>query len=54
MIIKVIDILDNKQKKNKVRNLLQELKTGADGYTDVLKIEGNIWGRTLEHRKEKG
>ncbi len=34
-------------------NISQELKTGADGYTDVLKIEDNIWGRTLKYRQER-
>lgn len=30
-------------------NVSQELRTGADGYTDVLSIEG-IWGKELQHR----
>ena len=32
-------------------NISQELRTGADGYTDVLKIE-DIWGKELKHRAE--
>jgi uncharacterized LabA/DUF88 family protein len=32
-------------------NVSQELRTGADGYTDILKIE-DIWGRELKHRAE--
>ncbi len=32
-------------------NISQELRTGADGYTDILKIE-NIWGKELKHRAE--
>ena len=32
-------------------NVSQELRTGADGYTDVLDIEG-IWGKKLKHRAE--
>lgn len=32
-------------------NVSQELRTGADGYFDVLNIEENIWGRELKHRK---
>lgn len=32
-------------------NVSQELRTGADGYTDVLNIEG-IWGKELKHRAE--
>ena len=31
-------------------NISQELRTGADGYFDVLKIEDDIWGRELKHR----
>ena len=31
-------------------NISEELRTGADGYTDVLRIEGDIWGRELQHR----
>ncbi|OGH59331.1 MAG: hypothetical protein A2725_00670 [Candidatus Magasanikbacteria bacterium RIFCSPHIGHO2_01_FULL_33_34] len=33
-------------------NVSEELKTGGDGYFDILKIEDNIWGRKLQHRKE--
>ena len=33
-------------------NVSQELRTGADGYTDVLKIEVDIWGRELRRREE--
>jgi uncharacterized LabA/DUF88 family protein len=37
-------------------NISQELKTGADGYTDLLEIPTNIWGRELKRRidPEKG
>jgi len=31
-------------------NISEELRTGADGYFDILKIDGDIWGRGLEHR----
>jgi uncharacterized LabA/DUF88 family protein len=31
-------------------NVSQELRTGTDGYFDVLKIEEDIWGRELKHR----
>ncbi len=34
-------------------NISQELRTGGDGYFDVLNIDGDIWGRKLKHRKEK-
>lgn len=32
-------------------NISQELKTGADGYTDILDIN-EIWGKELKHRSE--
>jgi len=32
-------------------NVSQELRTGADGYTDILDIEF-IWGKDLKHRAE--
>ena len=31
-------------------NISEELRTGGDGYIDVLKIEEDIWGRELKHR----
>ncbi|MEK7496344.1 MAG: NYN domain-containing protein, partial [Patescibacteria group bacterium] len=31
-------------------NVSQELRTGSDGYFDILEIEGDIWGRELQHR----
>ena len=31
-------------------NISEELRTGADGYFDILKIENNIWGTELKHR----
>jgi len=34
-------------------NASRELKTGGDGYFDVLKIGGDIWGKELRHRSEK-
>lgn len=30
-------------------NVSQELRTGADGYTDILDMDG-IWGKELKHR----
>lgn len=33
-------------------NISQELRTGGDGYFDVLLIEDDIWGRELKHRNE--
>lgn len=32
-------------------NVSQELRTGADGYIDILEIE-DIWGKELKHRAE--
>jgi len=31
-------------------NISEELRTGGDGYCDVLKIESDIWGKELKHR----
>lgn len=33
-------------------NVSQELRTGGDGYFDVLNLEGDIWGRELKHRSD--
>lgn len=32
-------------------NVSQELRTGADGYDDILEIDG-VWGQELKHRAE--
>jgi len=32
-------------------NISEELRTGGDGYSDILKID-NIWGKDLRHRKK--
>lgn len=34
-------------------NVSEEMRTGSDGYTDVLKIEADVWGRELRHRSQK-
>ena len=34
-------------------NVSEELRTGGDGYFDVLEIKENIWWRELKHRAEK-
>lgn len=31
-------------------NISEELRTGADGYFDILRFNGDIWGKKLEHR----
>lgn len=33
-------------------NVSRELRTGSDGYLDVLKLEEDIWGKDLKHRAE--
>lgn len=34
-------------------NISEELRTGGDGYFDVLKIEEDVWKRELRHRPVK-
>jgi uncharacterized LabA/DUF88 family protein len=34
-------------------NVSKELRTGSDGYLDILKIEDDIWGKNLKFRQEK-
>jgi uncharacterized LabA/DUF88 family protein len=34
-------------------NVSRELRTGADGYTDVLTINTDIWGKILQHKAQK-
>ncbi|MFA5020991.1 MAG: NYN domain-containing protein [Patescibacteria group bacterium] len=34
-------------------NISEELRTGGDGYTDLLLIKENIWGKELAHRVKK-
>ena len=33
-------------------NISHELRTGSDGYFDVLDIEDDIWGKELKHREQ--
>lgn len=51
----LITYLKNRGKKvfifSSKNNVSQELRTGADGYTDILNIE-SIWGKDLKHRAE--
>lgn len=35
-------------------NISRELRTGGDGYFDVLDIGADIWGRELKHRTKEG
>ncbi len=34
-------------------NVSKELRTGGDGYLDILNIKEDIWGRDLRHRIDK-
>lgn len=34
-------------------NISSELRTGGDGYTDVLKIQEDVWGNEIKHREQK-
>lgn len=34
-------------------NISQELRTGGDGYFDVLSLKDDIWGRELKYRSSK-
>ncbi len=51
----LVSYIKNKGKKVYVysseNNISSELRTGADGYYDLLKITEDIWGKDLEHRK---
>ena len=35
-------------------NISEELRTGADGYKDILKISDDVWGKNLEYRRKQG
>ena len=53
----LINYLKNNNKKVYIyssdNNISNELRTGGDGYIDVLKIKDDIWGRDLKHRDQK-
>ena len=34
-------------------NISQELRTGGDGYFDVLQIMEDVWGKELRHKEDK-
>lgn len=50
----LVSYIRNRNKKvyifSSKNNISQELRTGADGYFDVLLTEEDIWGRELENR----
>ncbi|MCX6764015.1 MAG: NYN domain-containing protein [Candidatus Moranbacteria bacterium] len=53
----LVTYLKNRGKKvyifSSENNASTELKTGGDGYFDVLKITDDVWGRELKYRSEK-
>lgn len=53
----LITYLKNKGKEvyifSSKNNISQELRTGGDGYFDVLLLGEDIWGRDLKHRENK-
>lgn len=53
----LVSYLRNKGKKVYVfsskNNISSELRTGSDGYTELLSITEDIWGNTLRHRDQK-
>jgi len=52
-----VTYLKNRDKKvyifSSKNNISEELRTGGNGYFDVLEIKEDIWGRELKHRAEK-
>lgn len=54
----LVTYLKNRGKKvyifSSKNNVSQELRTGGDGYFDVLVLEEDIWGRELRHRGDRG
>jgi uncharacterized LabA/DUF88 family protein len=55
--LSLVTYLRNRERKvyifSSKNNISHELRTGADGYFDILDIEEDIWGRELQHRAEK-
>jgi len=53
----LVTYLKNRGKKvytfSSKNNISEELRTGGNGYFDVLEIKEDIWGRELRHRAEK-
>lgn len=53
----LVNYIKNRHKKvyifSSKNNISSELRTGGDGYIDVLKIEKDIWGIQLLHRNQK-
>jgi uncharacterized LabA/DUF88 family protein len=55
--LSLVTYLKNAKKKvfiySSKNNVSQELRTGADGYIDVLSIRADIWGNELRFRDQK-
>lgn len=53
----LVTYLKNRGKKvyifSSKNNISEELKTGGDGYFDILEVKEDIWGRELRHRSKK-
>jgi len=53
----LVSYIKNRHKKvyiySSQNNISSELRTGGDGYTDVLKIESDIWRSEVRHRDQK-
>ncbi|MBP6855067.1 MAG: NYN domain-containing protein [Candidatus Pacebacteria bacterium] len=53
----LVNYLRNRDKKvfifSSKNNVSQELRTGGDGYFDVLNIVEDVWGRNLKHKEER-
>jgi len=53
----VVNYLKNRGKKvyiySSKNNVSNELRTGGDGYQDVLEINADIWGKELKFRNQK-
>lgn len=53
----LVNYLKNANKKvyiySSENNISEELRTGGNGYKDVLEIKEDIWGRELRHRDQK-
>ncbi|MFA7319521.1 MAG: NYN domain-containing protein [Parcubacteria group bacterium] len=53
----LVSYLRNREKRVYIfssrNNISEELRTGGDGYFDILKIEEDIWGKELKHRNKR-
>ncbi len=53
----LVSYLKNHNKKvyifSSENNISRELRTGGDGYFDLLKIKKDIWGKEIKYREEK-